>query len=60
MQTKTIFTSKTVAVQAVTILAAFVPQVQAIVATHPTETLVVLGFINFALRWVTKGRVTLF
>lgn len=60
MQTKTIFTSKTAAVQVLTIAAAFVPAVQVIVATHPTETLVALGILNGALRWVTHGRVTLF
>ena len=60
MQTKTIFTSKTAAVQAVTIAAAFVPAVQAVVAAHPAETLVAVGVINFALRWITHGRVTLF
>lgn len=60
MQTKSIFTSKTAAVQAVTILAAFVPAVQTFVASHPTETLVAVGVINTALRWITKGRVTLF
>ena len=60
MQTKTIFTSKTAAVQVVTVAAAFVPAVQVIVAAHPTETLVALGFVNFLLRWITHGRVVLF
>ena len=60
MQTKTIFASPPAAVTAVPIAAAFVPQVQVLVSAYPTETLVIVGVINFLLRWVTHGRVTLF
>lgn len=60
MQTKSIFTSKTVAVQVITAAAAFVPAVQAIVSAHPAETLLILGLLNTALRWITKDKVALF
>lgn len=60
MNTKSIFTSKTMAAQAITALAAFYPPVTAFVAAHPGETLVVLSLVNAGLRYVTKGKVSLF
>ncbi len=60
MNTKSIFKSKTFAVQAITLGAAFYPPIAAIVAAHPQETLVVIALINAGLRYVTKGRVSLF
>lgn len=60
MNTKSIFKSKTVIAQVVAVGAAFYPPVQAIIAANPTETMVVIGLVNVALRWITKGRVALF
>jgi hypothetical protein len=58
--TKSLFRSKTLAVQAVTLAAAFYPPISATVATHPTETLIILGLVNTALRFLTKNKVVLF
>ena len=60
MTPKSIFTSKTMAAQAITLGAAFYPPIQALVAAHPGETLVVLALLNAGLRWITKGKVVLF
>ena len=60
MNTKSLFASKTIAAQAITIAAAFYPPIAAVVSTHPTETLVILGLLNVGLRYITKGRVSLF
>jgi len=60
MTPKSIFTSKTIAAQAITAAAALFPAVRDLVATHPGETLVILSLVNTTLRWVTKGRVSLF
>jgi hypothetical protein len=60
MNTKNIFTSKTMAAQAITAAAALIPQVREFVAAHPGETLVILSLVNAGLRWITKGRVALF
>lgn len=60
MNSKSIFTSKTMAAQAITVAAALYPPARALVAAHPGETLVVLGLLNAGLRWITKGRVSLF
>ena len=60
MNTKSIFTSKTMAAQAVTIAAALYPPARALVAAHPGETLFALALLNAGLRWITKGRVILF
>ena len=60
MKTKSIFTSKTIAVQVITGIAAFVPAVQTLVSAHPAETLVMLGLLNTTLRWITKDKVALF
>lgn len=60
MPTKSLFASKTVAAQALTIAAAFYPPIAAIVSAHPTETMVIYGLFNVCLRYITKGRVSLF
>lgn len=60
MNTKSIFTSKTMAAQALTLAAAFYPPARALVAANPGETLVVLSILGAGLRWITKGRVALF
>ena len=49
-----------VATAAITIAAAFYPPVRVAVAANPGETLVILGLVNVALRFLTKGRVSLF
>lgn len=60
MNTKSIFKSKTAIAQAITLGAGFYPPVAAFVAAHPEETLGIIAVVNLALRWVTKGRVSLF
>ena len=60
MTTKSIFTSKTMAAQAITAAAALIPQVREFVATYPGETLVVISLLNAGLRWITKGKISLF
>jgi len=60
MNTKSIFTSKTMAAQAITAIAAFYPPVTVFVAAHPGETLVVISLVNAGLRWITKGKLALF
>ncbi|MCA1963055.1 MAG: hypothetical protein LDL31_03805, partial [Prosthecobacter sp.] len=59
MNSKSIFKSKTAAAQALTFAAAFYPPATAFVAAHPEETLGLLAVVNLALRWLTKGRVSL-
>lgn len=58
--TKTIFTSKTAAVQAIVAIAAFVPAARDFVAAHPAEVLLGLAVLNVAVRLITKGKVTIF
>lgn len=60
MNTKSVFTSKTVAVQVMTALCSLIPSVQSIVSAHPTETIVVLSLMNTFLRWISKDKVALF
>ena len=60
MNTKSIFRSKTLAIQAATLAAAFYPPITAFVAAHPEETLGILALANTILRFVTKGKVSLF
>lgn len=60
MNTKSIFTSKTIAAQAITAVAALFPTVRALVAANPGETLVILSLVNSGLRYITKGRISLF
>lgn len=57
---KSLFKSKTLAIQALTLAAAFYPPIYAAVAAHPTETLVILGLVNAGVRFVTKGKLSLF
>ena len=58
--TKSVFKSKTVLVNLVIALAALYPPVQEWVQAHPEQTLIGITAINAALRYVTKGRVSLF
>lgn len=60
MNPKSIFKSKTLAFQALTIAGAFYPPVAALISAHPTEAAIIVGLVNTALRYVTKGRVSLF
>jgi len=64
MTTKSLFKSKTVAAAFVTtlagVIAAFVPSVGEFVAENAAGILLTLGGINFALRLVTKEKITLF
>lgn len=57
---KTLFSSKTAAVQAVVAIAAFVPVARDFVAAHPQEVLLGLALINLAVRLISKGKVTIF
>lgn len=57
---KTLFGSKTAAVQAVVAIAAFVPSVLDFVKAHPQEVLLGLSVVNLAVRLITKGKVTIF
>lgn len=57
---KTIFASKTAAVQAVVAVAAFIPSVQAFVAENPALVLTGIALLNLGVRFITKGRVTIF
>ena len=62
--TKNVFTSKTAAVALITtiagIVANFVPEVGEYVATNASLILMGLGVVSFALRLITKGKVSLF
>lgn len=60
MNPKSIFKSKTLAFQALTIAGAFYPPIKALISAHPTEAAIIVGLVNTALRYVTKGRVSLF
>ena len=59
-ESKSIFKSKTAGVSLLIMLAALYPPVGQVVATHPQETLVVLGVANLILRLATKKKVQLF
>jgi hypothetical protein len=58
--TKTIFTSKTMLVNGLIVAASFVPSVRDWMQAHPDTTMQIVAGANIALRWITKGRVTLF
>lgn len=60
MNPKSIFKSKTLAFQAVTIAGAFYPPIAALISAHPTEAALIVGLANTALRFITKGRISLF
>lgn len=57
MNTKSIFKSKTMAVNAIVLFASFFPSVASWVQGHPTETMQVLAASSMVLRLVTKGKV---
>jgi len=57
---KSAFASKTVLVNAVIALAALYPPVGVWLKTHPDLALQALAIINLGLRFVTKGKITLF
>lgn len=57
---KPLVQSKTVIVNALIALSAFIPSVQSFVQAHPTEVLLGIGILNGILRYVTKGKVVLF
>lgn len=57
--TKSVFTSKTMAVNAVVLAASFVPAVNDWVTANPALALQILAGINALMRWITKGRVSL-
>jgi hypothetical protein len=59
-ESKSIFKSKTLAVNLVAMLASLYPPVGAVVATHPQEAVLALGVANLLLRLVTKKKVSLF
>lgn len=59
-ESKSIFKSKTAGVNLLIMLASLYPPVGGVVATHPQETILVLGGINLLLRLVTKKKVQLF
>lgn len=57
---KPLVQSKTIIVNAIIALSAFIPPVQEFVQAHPTETLIGIGVLNGLLRYITKGRIVLF
>lgn len=60
MKPKSIFASKTLAFQAFTLAAAFFPPVTAFIRDNTEASLSLVVVINTALRFATKGRVSLF
>lgn len=64
MNTKSLFKSKTIAASFITtlagVIAAFVPSVGEFVAENAAGILLTLGGLNFALRLVTKEKISLF
>lgn len=58
--TKPVFASKTVIVNAIIAIAALYPPVGGWVSAHPEATLNGIVALNIALRFITKGKVTLF
>lgn len=60
MNDKSFLQSKTVWVQVVTILSAFIPAVRDWLANNPVEFLTALGALNVLVRFVTSGKVKLF
>lgn len=57
--TKSILTSKTFWVQVITVVAAFIPQVQSWLSTNPEAVVGVVAAINVLVRFATSGKVTL-
>lgn len=60
MKPKSIFASKTLAFQAVTLAAAFFPPITTFIAENPEASLSLVVIINTALRFATKGKISLF
>ncbi|MEC7580986.1 MAG: hypothetical protein VYC85_01135 [Pseudomonadota bacterium] len=64
MNTKSLFKSKTIAASFITtlagVIAAFVPSVGEFVAENAAGILLTLGGLNFALRLLTKEKISLF
>jgi hypothetical protein len=60
MNTKRIFTSKTILLNTVSALFMFYPPAAAVVSTNPELTVSVLTVANFILRLVTSKRIQLF
>jgi hypothetical protein len=57
--TKSVFASKTMAVNAVVLIASFIPSVRDWVQAHPETTMQVLAGAGVLLRWISKGKVNL-
>ncbi|MEM1083240.1 MAG: hypothetical protein AAGI48_03895 [Verrucomicrobiota bacterium] len=60
MNTKPIFKSKTAWVNAVMLVASFLPPVQTWLAENPVGLMAVFTAVNVLVRFVTKDKVTLF
>lgn len=60
MERKSLFKSKTVAVNTIVALTALYPPAATLVAAHPQETLLVLAGVNLILRLVTKKKIQIF
>lgn len=56
---KSIFASKTMAVNAVVLVASFIPSVREWVTAHPDTTMQLLAGAGVLLRWISKGKVSL-
>lgn len=56
---KNILKSKTFWLQAITVGASFVPQVQVLIATSPETVAAVIGAVNVLMRFATSGKVSL-
>jgi len=59
-ETKTVFASKTIAVNAIIALATLYPPIGAWVSANPELTLHVLAAINIGIRFLSKKRLALF
>ena len=59
-ESKSIFKSKTLAVNLIVMLASLYPPVGATVAAHPQVAVLALGVANLLLRFATKKKVSLF
>lgn len=57
---KTVLQSKTFWVQILTVVCAFIPQVQSWVSQNPETFVGVLAAVNVIVRFATSGKVTLF
>ena len=57
--TKSMFKSKSLWLQLITVAAVFFPPVQAFLATNPVEAATVVAAANTVVRFATKGKVSL-